>query len=82
MWANVRLVVVALLGQSLIMFMATQQSLIDPTTKVWPTGVEVWPTVIVLIFNVAIMIFAFGIVKLIPINDSYGGGILLEISHR
>jgi hypothetical protein len=60
MRVNVSLVVVALLAQSLIMFMATQQSLINPTTKVWPTGVEVWPTIIVLIFNLAIMIFAFG----------------------
>jgi hypothetical protein len=53
-------VIVALLAQSLIVFMATQQSLIDATTKVWPEGVEVWPSVLVLIFNVAVMIFAFG----------------------
>ena len=52
--------IVALLAQSLTMFMATQQSLIDATTKVWPEGVEVWPSIVVLIFNVAIMIFAFG----------------------
>ena len=52
--------IVALLAQSLVMFMATQQSLINATTKVWPEGVEVWPSMVVLIFNVAIMIFAFG----------------------
>jgi hypothetical protein len=53
-------VIVALLAQSLTMFMATQQSLIDATTKVWPEGIEIWPSIVVLLFNIAIMIFAFG----------------------
>jgi hypothetical protein len=75
-------VIVALMAQSLTMFMATQQSLIDATTKVWPEGVEVWPSIVVLIFNLAIMIFAFGTSSQDLFNGSHGGGILLEVPFR
>ena len=58
--AYLRLLIVALLAQSLVMFKATQNSLINATTKVWPDGIELWPSFVVLSFNVLIMIFAFG----------------------
>jgi len=43
------------------MFHATEDSLINATTRVWPGGVEVWPSVVVLSMNVIVMVFAFGI---------------------
>jgi hypothetical protein len=43
------------------MFHATEDSLINATTRVWPVGVEVWPSVVVLAMNVIVMVFAFGI---------------------
>src|SRR5271170_5775311 len=58
--ANLRLLIVALLAQSLVMFKATQNSLINATTRVWPDGIELWPSLLVISFNVLIMIFAFG----------------------
>src|SRR5271156_7157109 len=54
------LLIVALLAQSLVMFTATKNSLINATTTTWPGGVAVWSTILVLAFNVAIMVFAFG----------------------
>jgi hypothetical protein len=57
---NSRLLIVALIGQSLVMFQATKDSLINATTRVWPVGVEVWPSVVVLSMNVIIMVFALG----------------------
>ena len=60
-WADLSLLIVALLAQSLVMFKATEDSLIDATTTAWPDGIELWPSFVVLSFNLLIMIFAFGI---------------------
>jgi len=54
------LLIVALLAQSLVIFTATKESLINATTTTWPRGVEVWASILVMTFNVAIMVFAFG----------------------
>ena len=57
---NCRLLIVALIAQSLVMFTATRQSFINATTKVWPDGIELWSDIVVLSLNIALMIFAFG----------------------
>ena len=49
-----------LLSQSLILFAATRESLIDATTRVWPEKIELWPTVLVLSMNAGLMIFSLG----------------------
>jgi hypothetical protein len=57
---NSRLLIVALLAQSLVVFSATKESLINATTRVWPEEIELSPTITVLSLNVVVMIFAFG----------------------
>jgi hypothetical protein len=54
------LLIVALLAQSLVMFTATKENLIDATTRVWPQGIELWPTIVVLSLNIVNLIYAFG----------------------
>src|SRR5208282_4078647 len=66
-----RLLIVALLAQSLVMFTA-KNSLINATTRTWPLGVEVWATIVVLTFNVLIMVFAFG-------NQCFRGAVLMWV---
>ena len=42
------------------MFAATSDSLISPTLRTWPEGIEVWTTTVVLALNVVLMVFALG----------------------
>lgn len=55
-----RLLVVALLAQSLVMFEATEDSFSNSTTKVWPSGVQLLDTIMVLALHVVLMLFSLG----------------------
>jgi len=56
----IRLLVVALLAQSLVIFQATEGSFLNGATRVWPEGIEVFSTVMVLSFHAVLMVFAIG----------------------
>jgi hypothetical protein len=53
-----RLLVVALLAQSLVIFEATEGSFSNATTKVWPSGIQLLDTIMVLALHVVLMLFA------------------------
>jgi hypothetical protein len=59
---NGRILVIALLGQSLVLYAATQQSLINPTLTVWPQDVNVSATIVVLSFHVVLLVMMLGII--------------------
>jgi hypothetical protein len=58
--AKNRILVVALLAQSLVMFTATEDSLISSDTLMWPVGVELWPTIVVLSLNGIVLAMSLG----------------------
>jgi len=53
-----RLLVVALLAQSLVIFEATKGSFSNSMTRVWPSGIQLLDTVMVLSLHVVLMLFA------------------------
>jgi len=57
---TIRLLVVALLAQSLVIFQATEGSFLNTATRVWPEGIEVFSTVMVLSFHAVLMVFSLG----------------------
>jgi len=76
--SDFRLVIVALLSQSLVVFVTTRDGLIDPTTLIWPRTMEIWPSALVLSMSAIIMLFSFGRIQKYNANYSPGGGLLLR----
>jgi hypothetical protein len=58
-----RCLVVILLSESLFLFRATRENLIDPVTRVWPEDVEVWVDIVVLSINIFLFTFFVGAVR-------------------
>jgi hypothetical protein len=77
-WSDFRLVIVALLSQSLVVFDTTRGGLIDPTTLIWPRTMEIWPSALVLSMSAIIMLFSFGRIPKYNANYSPGGGLFLR----
>lgn len=53
-----RLLVVALLAQSLVIFEATEGSFSTATTKVWPSGIQLLDTIMTLALHAVLMLFS------------------------
>jgi hypothetical protein len=79
---------VVLMAQSLMIFQATRNGLIDASTLIWPRIVEIWPTIMVLTFAAVIMILSFGMLFVKYTDSVLVGGyfcnsnVISRIPHR
>jgi hypothetical protein len=68
-----RILVIALLGQSLVMYDATKDSLMSATLPIWPDGINVSATIVVLSFHVVLLVIMLRIIPSKLTNNSRCG---------
>ena len=51
---------VILISLCLLLFQATKDGLMDPTTNAWPDVMDLWGDIVALVFNIIILLIFLG----------------------